>query len=493
MSSKGRGSAGEQERQPWTRWFQRLGSGESGETQPRRDPLFLEDDAYLGTWPINHPERCQLLKLESIEAAPCVVLLGESGMGKTWVMDELREAAEQRGPGSVVSTALSLRESASDLQAELRDELTRGGPDPVIFLDGLEESSFGEKICAALAEAFKGQSPPRLRLAVRSAAWRASFRDELTRVWGDQVTIVELCPLTRDDVEASLTTVGDSASSLLHQLEEAGAAALLARPVTLLMIFGLLRDGQLPDPLTRRSLYERGMRLLVAERNDKRHGKPDLPIIDERVAAARRLAAVSVFCNQPRLLRGSVETGPSDALCVAELADNSAEPCNDIGRQTPPLTARHFDACLESGLFREHEGAVTWAHASFADFLAAEYVQLRKVPYAQLRSMLGLGGTAIPLHLEGALGWLAEGLPDSGALRADLLQTSPHILLQAMTVELSDEEKAQAVDFFLQEIAENARRSHPSRCCDVLNVCGTLSSQRSCGAGWRRKKISRSH
>jgi hypothetical protein len=180
MSSKGRGSAGEHERQPWTRWFQRLGNGESGETQPQRDPLFLEDDAYLGPWPINRPEWYQLLKLEAIKAAPCVVLLGESGIGKTWVMNELREAAKQDGPGRVVSPALSLPASVSDLQARLRDELTKAGPDPVIFLDGLEESSFGEKICAALAEVFEGQSPPRLRLAVRSAAWRESFRGELT-------------------------------------------------------------------------------------------------------------------------------------------------------------------------------------------------------------------------------------------------------------------------------------------------------------------------
>jgi hypothetical protein len=271
------------------------------------------------------------------------------------------------------------------------------------------------------------------------------------------VTLVELCRLTRDDVEASLATVGDS-SSLLHALEEAGAAALLVRPVTLLMILGLLRNGQRPDPLTRRSLYERGIRQLIAERNNERHGTQDSPTIDERVAAARRLAAVSVFCDQSLLVRSSVETGASRALCVAELADNSAEPSDVTGRQTPQLTARHFDACLESGLFREQEGAVTWAHASFADFLAAEYVRLREVPYAQLRSMLGLGRTAIPLHLEGVSGWIAEFLP---ALRAELLQTSPHILLQAMTVELADEERAQAVDFFLQEIAEG-RAKQPS-------------------------------
>lgn len=457
MTMSGRGTTTQSARgetewatHPWTRWFRRRVENGSDMPSALGDSYLSEQETYYSTI-------YQLSKLEAVDAASCVVLLGESGLGKSHVMREWSLLAQEDDPDSVITSKLSLLGSLREFSDDLEQKLQSAGASPVIFIDGLEEAAYADKICSKLSDLFSGRCPPRLRLAVRSAAWRCDFQDALAAIWKDELAIFELCPLLRIDVTASLERARGS-SSISHSiddLESAGAAPLLARPVTLLMILELIRTGDLPSPLTRRSLYERGMRKLVERRNRQAHDDSTRFPIDERLAAGRRLAAVTVFCARPLLRLSCDEAEHAERLHIDQLVDGSGElkdePKDDTGSRTGPISVALLDdVCRETGLFRVDTDAVTWVHASFAEFLASEYVRLRKVPLAQLRLVLGLAsGNPVPRQLEGVLSWLAGGFPE---LRKELLRQQPESMLQ--TGDLTANECERMVDHFLQEIAD---------------------------------------
>jgi hypothetical protein len=446
MMQAGAGSGGTIDSQAWKRWFRlRRDRGDSD----RANALLRDDQPYLSLWATNHALIHDLFGLERLAQSRCVVLLGESGLGKSWAMAELQRCVPA---AQSVIVSLQLCHSVSDLAAKLQGT----GSEQVIFLDGLEESRFAEQICAALSEQF-GRELPKVRLAVRSAAWRGRFERELEKIW--QPEVFELCPLLRSEVQQSLTEVSRSCD-WFTKLEAVGAKPLLARPVTLLLILKLIRmdklPDKLPDRLTRRSLYQHGMRELVTESNCKAT-KSGLTR-DERLAAARRTAAITVWCARPSFDDGGAGAEIAEGLGFDQLADGSGEPTDDNGSTTRPLLPEHFEELgRETGLFRRDGDVTSWVHASFAEFLAADYILLHKVPFAQLRSSLGLSsGSPPPLQLEGVLGWLAETEPK---LRAELLGMRPQILLQAATVVLTDDERHRVVDHLLREVEQEREDS----------------------------------
>jgi hypothetical protein len=352
----------------------------------------------------------------------------------------------------------SVPELGSSL-APVEQALARG-EHATIFLDSYEECPLRDSTGRAIAEVIGSMHRERLRLrlACRSVSWTGDLASRLEILWGREVTrAVELMRLTRDDVLLALERlqgIDTDPGALLLQLEQRDLVPLLTTPVTLLMIRGLLQAGEQVANLSRAELYRRGMLRLA--RPTRRQALTSLSD-DERIAIARRIAAVSLFCNR-HVIYDEPDVGgkPPNEVSVAELL-GGVEPTGEPPRDGHvAVTEPHVrDVLATSGLFNlRSAGRLGWAHASYAEYLASEYVRVRNVPYQALAGLLRLGTGQGPLlpSLRGVIGWI---LPNEKRVLQELIEREPTTVLRSDVQDLSEEHRAKIANSLLNKARED--------------------------------------
>ena len=391
--------------------------------------------------------REHVFEYSDLEHVPFLALMGESGSGKTWEIEALHERAR----ASTLVAALVDLSLVGDI-AELRSRLTETvdalgrDQDAIVFFDSFEECPLAGSFGAALVDVMQHLPLERLkvRLSCRSASWTQELMGRVQRLWRhEDVCAVELLPLTRDDVLLALSRVEPDPERLLKELERKDSAPLLTSPVTLDMVMGLVRDGEAVADLSRVQLYERSMRRLVRPRGSAGQA------VDDRIAIARRLAAVTVFCKRPVIYEhADVGTKPGTAVAVADLLGGT-EP---RPRGEVEVNEAHVRELLgSSGLFSSRGvGGLGWLHPSYSDYLASEYVRQHGLSRAAVASLLRLGPGNGPLApgMQGVAGWMLNSHPE---LAREMIARAPEAVLRSDVAELPADARAALVDALLSE------------------------------------------
>lgn len=180
----------------------------------REGTISLADDGYLVD-----PESAlgffnlDLRPIELLLEVPCLILLGEPGMGKSTVFRALRDSWRPAdGPSGEAPFCLNL--AAYSSEDRLVDDLFRSGPiqewkrgrDRLeVSLDGLDECRLRiETVSSLLLEELRRLPTERLALRIfcRTAGWTDLLESGLRALWGrEAMSVYELAPLRRADVE----------------------------------------------------------------------------------------------------------------------------------------------------------------------------------------------------------------------------------------------------------------------------------------------------
>ncbi|WP_157488794.1 hypothetical protein [Pseudofrankia sp. DC12] len=333
-----------------------------------RDP----DETWLGTRVAN-PEA---LRTDDVREQRCVALLGEPGTGKSTAVAETAQLVT--AGVSLLSFDLGAYGSEDRLVREVFDNSSiaawsAGSDELCLVLDSLDEAQARvPNVGAIVADCVRRLPYERLflRIACRTSDWPPGLEGRLEQLFG-AVTVVEILPLRRADV-AAIAAAWCDPSPFLHEVAQAGAGPLAARPLTLRFLaraFG--QSGALPGRGA--ALYEAGIRALCEEQNPVRRDARLGGVIslDQRVAIARRVAAATVFGGASAMWTGPEVEAPGEDIAVERLA-GSVEP-TDAGKVDVSVSALWEAA--RTGLFASSGGQrLGWAHATFADFLAADWV-----------------------------------------------------------------------------------------------------------------------
>ena len=256
-----------------------------------------------------------------------------------------------------------------------------------LVLDGLDECTLPPKrLVRLLKGALANRDLKRLRLFVgcRSADYPQAVDDLLEELLPHR-RIVELAPLTRQQVVAFAEGKGVPANAFVDAVVAAGVGALAAIPLTLIMLLKEYQEGR-GLARTAPALFEQAVLALAdepdPERRDSfaREGSPH-----QRVAVAARIAAALLLCGKAAVWRG--HTLAASALDIPDggLAG---------GREPAPagpfeVTSALVQATLGTALFTSRgSGRLGLIHPSIAAFLAARYLVGRGVPEPQLRNLL---------------------------------------------------------------------------------------------------------
>ena len=424
---------------------------------PREGTFILSSEGYLqdpGEYRAFNPD---LVTFKEISETPCLILLGEPGIGKSNTMQ-----AEEKFIDSTIKEKgdqalwIDLRSYGSEdrliedlFNNEIFISWSKGDHRLYVFMDSLDECLLRiSNLATLLIDKIKSCPIERLylRIASRTAEWPIFLEREFNKIWGENsVKIYELVPLTKNDVIESVRANNLDPKAFLKEIDSKNVVPLAIKPLTLKFLLNLYQKShQLPyNPL---DLYLRGCILLCEESNESRvysRLKGDFTA-EQRLIMAGRIAAFSLFANKYAIwISADYGNMPEENIHIRTLIGGS-ENARDLEFIVEPfkINENAILEAIETGLFSSRgPNRMGWVHKSYAEFLAAWYLMQHKMP---LENMLGLithpsdlNGKLVP-QLHGVSIWLANMVPD---LIQDIARRDPALLLKCDLAETNNEFK----------------------------------------------------
>lgn len=413
---------------------------------PRSGSINLADGGYLydpdAEWGKAYSP--DLVSLEAIADVPCLVLLGEPGIGKSRELENLKVFTEKKisEPSQVLE--LNLRSFTSLKEDLFKDETftdwLRGSNHLYLFLDSLDEGLLSIlTLATGLIDEFKKPkyrnhiNRLRLRLACRTFVFPAILEEGLKELWKeDCFGVYELAPLRRIDVVEAAKAENISPDDFLKKLDERDIVPLAIKPITLKFLLNTYRrhKGQFPTNKKRYELFLKGCKLLCEEVNKSRQASGQVGNLDseQRLITAARIAANTVLVNRLSIWT-DVDHGdvPDEDVLLQTL-------CFDYekahGREFE-VTRESIKEVLDTGLFSSRGlHRMGWAHQTYAEFLSAWYLTQHEIPLEQITKSIfsseDLDHKLIP-QLHETAAWLASMRPD---VLQEIIKTDPDVLLQ---------------------------------------------------------------
>lgn len=430
---------------------------------PRTGNINLSDGGYLSD-PISEFGKIlnpDVVSFETIAGVPCLILLGEPGMGKSHTLEaELKFIDTNIQAEGGQTFWLDLRSYGNE------DRLVRKlfeNPDFVswingnyqlhLFLDSLDECLLRvDTLAAILIDELKKCPIDRLnlRISCRTADWPTGLEDGLKQLWGiDSVAAYELAPLRKIDVVKAAIANEINSDEFLSEINRMEVVPLAIKPVTLGFLLNTYRqNGELPS--TQAELYLRGCQILCEETNKNRRdaGRTGQFTAEQRLAVAARFAAVTVFANRNAIWT-DLDLGniPQEDISVQELC-GSTEIVNGEQFSVSEAAVREATA---TGLFSSRgPNRMGWAHQTYAEFLAALYLMRRGMNLGQVMSLIihpgDPEGKLVP-QLHETAAWLAGMNRD---VFFEIMKIDPDVLLRSDVATADVQDKAALVEALLR-------------------------------------------
>jgi predicted NACHT family NTPase len=429
---------------------------------PREGAIRLTDGGFLFDPESEYGPRLNphVVPFEQIADKPCLVLLGEPGIGKTTALERYRgetEAAVRCAGEVLLWRDLNAYQSDNLLVRSVFEDPAftawRAGSGTLhLFLDSLDECLIRiDTLAALLAQELARCSTDRLRLRVacRTAVWPTLLEMRLAQFWGeDGVGVYELAPLRRRDVADAAAARGIDPAAFLAEVDRREAAALASKPVTLhFLLAEYQRGGGFPPSQV--ELYRQGCERLCEEISASRRAARLFGDLTsrQRLSVAARIAALSVFCGCPAIWTGTASDAPEGDLPLANLL-GGAEP---IDGRFVDVTEAAVREALDTGLFSARgPERLGFAHQTYAEFLAAWHLHSRGMEATQMLSLIAHpgdeAGRVVP-QLQEAAAWLASLVP---AVYDRIVGSDPQVLLSSDVATMSPEARERLVGSLLQ-------------------------------------------
>ncbi len=434
----------------WQRFWYKPGS------ENRLKSGFLEvyqvEDQFIA-----HPD---VLPFENISSTPCLVLLGESGMGKSHaICSEYIKTLESGIEALFVDLGIAGSEITiyrNLFDSEKFADWLNGSHNLHLFLDGLDECqsrliTLPKIILTELENHRDKLDRLSLRIACRTGSWNKETENGLQKLWGtDLFSVYELAQLKQQDVRLAATQNDIDDEAFLREVVRKEIEPLASRPVTLKMLLSLYRDNNGSLTANKAELYYQGCLQLCRERTESWQ---EVRKLDEYkcVAIAARIAYVGIFSGRPIIWKSLDENDIPKAeatVTVSELAGGKEYYIRNEFNQDLDVDDKAIQEVLSSGLFsRSSADSVAWTHLSYAEFLAAWYLKEQNFPILQIKSLVFHEDSRLIPQLYDTAYWIVSLMP--GMFR-EVVKTDPQILLGNSIDINSDAEKSELVSSILQ-------------------------------------------
>ena len=440
---------------------------------PRTGSVSFTDGGYLADpeGPYGRFRNPDLCSLEETMASRCVVLLGEPGLGKSTAFGAYGRELEQSLDPDDALVRVDLAEYGSEdrlirdvFESEELDRWRRGSHQLHLLLDSLDECRlYLRQVATLLARRIERSPADRLwlRVVCRTADWPAGLEAAMRAKFGeDQVGVFELVPLRRDDVRAVARSWSVDVDAFLTAVDHSQAVPLANRPLTLKLLLRRFQQSAGSLPADQVELYAEGMLSLCDEQSPSRRDAGLLGELspEQRVAVAERLAALTIFCGVTAFWTGPLSGEMPDTDLPV---DRCAGGFERIQSGRFDVTASAVRETVGTGLLSSRgEHRLGWVHQSYAEFLAARYLDRRQLADVQLRSLLSPTVDIVVPQLRAVAAWLLAIAPT--AVRP-LITSDPTTFLDTGVRVLDPTLRAELVGALLEMAGEGRLRRRLGR------------------------------
>ncbi len=429
-----------QDNYPWTRFW-----------CPQGGHMAMDGEGYLLD-PTRHPERYQLtdvVPFDRIAEKPCLLLLGEPGMGKSSAIKQLAKTTQSPGHEHLAIDLRYQRRSDEDVFGTPEFQGWLNGKSSLhLIIDSLDECAEKDFARRLVGKIKNGPTEKlKLRIACRTAELPPFIRDEFNQIWGqDEFCVYDLAPLRKKDVEFA---AGQHANAFLRLIRERGAAPLANRPITLrLLLAQYWKNRALPT--SRWDLYASGCRKLCEETSKTRKDAGDVGKLnaDARLSIAARIAAIAVMGRETTIVEDSeLQLRAGEGVSIRSiLGGTEPTPEGNVGVDRNAVV----ETLTMANLFYKHEESWTFAHQSYAEFLAAYFIRQRAIGSDALKEVLLFEGTVAP-PLREIAAWISS--IDRQVFRF-LTEHEPEILLRSDGPMTTDADRQQILEGILRRIED---------------------------------------
>lgn len=443
---------------------------------PPSEQLQVDEHGYVvDPIPVIGPsQNPNLVSLVDQLDTPCLVLLGEPGIGKSTEFklfyEYSRGEAEKSGNQTILAnlhdfpSEYSLNQFVFD-STEFQNWIN-GNSFLTLFLDSLDEGLLSIKHLANYIAMRLERLPItrlKVRIACRTLDWPELLTNKLQSFWGkDNLKILELVPLRRRDVQEAAVSEGINPELFLKEIEHKEVVPFAIKPVTLRFLFGAFQSLK-SLPGNKADLYLSGCLNLCEETSESRIASQCTGNMTthQRMKVAGRIAAIITLSN-----RAAIWNGLSDRM-IDSLSDRDIS-VFDLSGKTELINGDQFQVSeksiletLSTGLFSSRgSNRMGLSHQTYAEFLTAWYLYERNTPLAQIKSLilhpLDPEGKFVPQLFEVAA-WLA-------GLRSDVFdlvaQREPVILFRGDISALTNNQRSTLIEALLHSYENGERLEH---------------------------------
>lgn len=405
------------------------------------------------------------VKFDSIIETPCLILLGEPGIGKSFA---LRDAIEQTKKTHPLALVLSINLGEYGDEKRLIEDLfhceaflewKNSKTDLHIFLDSFDECILRldtvAKLLGSKFTTLETTNKLYFRIASRTAEWRTSLENHLVTKWGENnCHAYQLAPLTQKQVLIATDARAIDSSTFLNQVIHREVVAFAIKPVTLNLLIRIYETQKGHLPSEQSAIYEQGILELCSDSNPER----DTPKLkkrlssEQRMAVASQIAAASMFCGRNTIWKGQSAANKYETdLTIVELATGSLK---KDGHHLE-ITSEAIHETIDSGIFKSNgRDRIGWAHQSYLEYLAARYVTESNLSTKQVLDLIrhphGRDGKLIP-QLSEVASWMSQM---NREIFAYILKTEPDILLRSNISSADSESKSKIIEEILKRFVD---------------------------------------
>lgn len=411
----------------------------------------LQDDGFLVDPEDEYGRHVHdVVALDRMAEVPCLVLLGEPGIGKSSALRQEHERLRAEGQ-QVILVDLARTTTADALRAVVQHASSTGGS-VALFFDALDEGIARNPALALDLFSAIDQTDlarVRMRVACRTLEWPAALEAQLQQRFGaEQLRVYELLPLRRIDVIAAANDHGVDGVAFVREIRERDATALAIRPISLRFLLAMyLNEGALPH--SRQRLFDEGTLILCSEEGALQRGRGRRnPDVFRRRAIAARLAALTTLTNCDSITRSA--DAAAEGVLPAQTAASGPEKLPDA-TYAVDLPAVE-DLLTGTALFTARTTTTYgWSHQTYREFLAGWYLAQHGVGAEGAERLYFPSALApVPVHLREVAAWHATFVP---ALFDLLVERDPDVLLHSDSAAVLPEARAQLVRALLDRMA----------------------------------------
>lgn len=451
-----------------------------------KEDTFDSEKIFLDEYDIKY-KRC--LTLDAFEETPCLILLGEPGVGKSYelrkeferikskiaadtnLVNHVAPAEDIQLKKDVDTKFLNLGsiEDVADLHKELFDseiyvKWLAGDYNLYLFWDSLDEALMQIKtLTTKLAEKLKElpvlvRQRLYLRITCRPAEWNhlGEFQRVLVSIWNEPYyRELRLAPLSALDVRHAASSGDIDSDKFMEEIYNKQAAYFASDPTTLQMLINEFKENS-TLPSNQSDIFERGCLIYCEETSGRiEAGRARGLTKEEKFRIASRIASLIIFANKESVWN-TIDTGEHSERDILVSTIEGYYPEKKIDQSDLEVTQEAIEITLDTRLFIKTVGKrLKWKTRRLAEYLASWYLDYRRISDELVIEILG--GKYLPPQLYEVAALVASKREN---VFRHLITSSPLVLLRSNLLLTDEKLREQLIEELLKTFKrEEARDS----------------------------------